>query len=240
MPPLPPKIKFLNDTAKLNPLAAAMSGLAYAGQHADAVFGTRHARRRALRPRAASRAQLVGVRGAGVAFDGLYYVTSVTHDDQARRVQAVLHARAQRPALDRPDGARMTTSTRAVDAQQLLRQVPRHGVNNVDPMQIGRIQAIVPDVSGVVPTSWAMPCVPVAGINTGVFTVPPIGSGVWIEFEQGDPDYPIWVGGFWGTAAEVPVLAHAVPPGGQRHHAPDDAQERDRRQRRARARPAGS
>jgi uncharacterized protein involved in type VI secretion and phage assembly len=85
-------------------------------------------------------------------------------------------------------------------------------VNNVDPMQIGRIQAIVPDVSGVIPTSWAMPCLPGAGINTGVFTVPQIGSGVWIEFEQGDPDQPIWVGGYWGTAAEVPVLAHAVPP----------------------------
>jgi uncharacterized protein involved in type VI secretion and phage assembly len=35
---------------------------------------------------------------------------------------------------------------------------------------------------------------------------------VWVEFEQGDPDRPIWVGGYWGTAAEVPVLAHMVPP----------------------------
>jgi uncharacterized protein involved in type VI secretion and phage assembly len=85
-------------------------------------------------------------------------------------------------------------------------------VNNVDPMQIGRIQAMVPDVSPSL-SSWAMPCVPVAGINTGMFTVPPIGAGVWIEYEHGDPDYPVWVGGFWGSAAEVPVLAHAVPPG---------------------------
>jgi uncharacterized protein involved in type VI secretion and phage assembly len=85
-------------------------------------------------------------------------------------------------------------------------------VNNVDPLQIGRIQAIVPDVSGVSPTSWAMPCVPVAGINTGVFAVPQLGSGVWMEFEHGDPDRPIWVGGYWGTAAEVPVLARTVPP----------------------------
>ena len=85
-------------------------------------------------------------------------------------------------------------------------------VNNVDPLQIGRIQAIVPDVSGVAPTSWAMPCVPVAGINTGVFAVPQVGSGVWVEFEHGDPDRPIWVGGYWGTAAEVPVLARTVPP----------------------------
>jgi Type VI secretion system/phage-baseplate injector OB domain len=85
-------------------------------------------------------------------------------------------------------------------------------INNVDPMQIGRIQAMVPDVAGFVPGTWASPCLPLAGINNGVFTVPIIGSGVWIEFERGDPDYPIWVGGYWGTAAEVPVLAHAVPP----------------------------
>ncbi len=85
-------------------------------------------------------------------------------------------------------------------------------VNNVDPMQIGRIQAIVPDVSGLIPTSWAMPCLPGAGINTGFFTVPQIGSGVWIEFEQGDPDRPIWVGGYWGTPAERPVLSQTVPP----------------------------
>jgi uncharacterized protein involved in type VI secretion and phage assembly len=86
-------------------------------------------------------------------------------------------------------------------------------INNIDPLQIGRIQAMVPDVSGPLPTSWAMPCVPVAGSNMGVFTVPPNGSGVWIEFERGDPDYPIWVGGFWGSAAETPALAKAVPPG---------------------------
>ena len=47
-------------------------------------------------------------------------------------------------------------------------------------------------------------CVPFAGIQSGFFAVPDIGSGVWIEFEQGDPDYPIWVGCFWGSAAESP------------------------------------
>jgi uncharacterized protein involved in type VI secretion and phage assembly len=85
-------------------------------------------------------------------------------------------------------------------------------VNNIDPMQIGRLQVMVPDVSNVMLSSWAMPCTPVAGINMGMFTLPLIGAGVWVEFEQGDPDYPIWVGCFWGTAAEVPLLSHLVPP----------------------------
>lgn len=89
-------------------------------------------------------------------------------------------------------------------------------VNNVDPEQRGRIQALVPDVLGLTPSSWAMPCAPVAGKQEGLFAVPQVGAGVWIEFEQGDPDYPIWAGGFWGLAAEVPALAlapPAVPPG---------------------------
>lgn len=79
VPPLPPKIKKLDDTAHMSPLSALMAGLAYAGQHSDSVFGTgrldvgRYGR--LLKSR-----QLVGVRGAGLPFDGLYYVNSVTHD----------------------------------------------------------------------------------------------------------------------------------------------------------------
>ena len=82
-------------------------------------------------------------------------------------------------------------------------------INNVDPMQKGRIQVQVSDVLGLGISSWAMPCVPMAGAQAGVYVVPPIGSGVWVEFEAGDPDYPIWSGGFWGSAAEVPALALA-------------------------------
>jgi hypothetical protein len=85
-------------------------------------------------------------------------------------------------------------------------------INNIDPLQIGRLLVQVPDVTSIGPSSWAMPCVPMAGINAGVLSVPIIGSGVWVEYEQGDPDYPIWVGGFWGNTAEVPVLSHTVPP----------------------------
>lgn len=85
-------------------------------------------------------------------------------------------------------------------------------ISNEDPLQIGRIMALVPDVSNVMPTSWAMPCLPAVGIQYGICVVPPLGAGVWIEFEQGDPDYPIWTGGFWGSAAEVPPLMRARLP----------------------------
>ncbi|HFE32028.1 MAG TPA: baseplate assembly protein [Gammaproteobacteria bacterium] len=86
-------------------------------------------------------------------------------------------------------------------------------LNNVDPLQMGRLQVQVPDVAGLVPTTWAMPCAPIAGLQNGMFALPVIGSGVWVEFEQGDPEHPIWVGCFWGSAAEVPALALATPPG---------------------------
>lgn len=84
--------------------------------------------------------------------------------------------------------------------------------NNVDPMMKGRLLVEVPDVGGNLLSSWAMPCLPVAGLNTGMFTVPPVGAGVWIEFERGDPDYPIWVGGFYAEV-DVPTMARLVPPG---------------------------
>lgn len=88
-------------------------------------------------------------------------------------------------------------------------------VNNIDPEMRGRLLLNVPDVLGMVPSSWAEPCVPLAGPTgppMGVYMVPPIGAGVWVEFEQGDPDYPVWVGCRWGSAADIPPLAHAGLP----------------------------
>ena len=87
--------------------------------------------------------------------------------------------------------------------------------DNVDPMLQGRLMLQVPDVLGDVPTTWALPCLPATGPQMGVFVLPAIGSQVWAEFEQGNPDYPIWTGGFWGSAAELPPLALAAPPGMQ-------------------------
>jgi hypothetical protein len=78
VPPLPPRLKLLTDTAKLNPVAAVMKGIAYAGRHSDSVFATGQLDVARYGGVLRSR-QLVGVRGAGDAFNGLYYVTKVTH-----------------------------------------------------------------------------------------------------------------------------------------------------------------
>lgn len=81
-----------------------------------------------------------------------------------------------------------------------------------DPLQIGRIRARVPDVMSDQESGWAMPCVPFAGDGMGFFAVPTTGAGVWIEFEHGDPDYPIWTGCWWGSVAEMPTVLLSPPP----------------------------
>jgi uncharacterized protein involved in type VI secretion and phage assembly len=85
--------------------------------------------------------------------------------------------------------------------------------NNIDPEQRGRIQVSVPHLSHNVLKSWALPAMPIGGLQMGVYSVPPIGAHVWVEFEQGDLDSPIWAGVFWESSAEVPALAQLLAPG---------------------------
>ena len=76
--------------------------------------------------------------------------------------------------------------------------------DNGDPSNLGRIRAKVADVFGEEASGWAMPSVPYAGSQVGLFLIPPTNASVWIEFEHGNPDYPIWTGCFWAEN-EVPV-----------------------------------
>ncbi len=80
-----------------------------------------------------------------------------------------------------------------------------------DPLMTGRLKARVPDVMGDKETGWAMPCAPFGGSGAGFFALPKVGAGVWIEFEHGDPDYPVWAGCWWGSAAEMPPVLLAPP-----------------------------
>jgi hypothetical protein len=88
-------------------------------------------------------------------------------------------------------------------------------LDNVDPEQRGRLMLNVPDVLGPIPSSWAEPVVPLAGPSgpsMGVYFVPPPGAGVWVEFEHGDSDYPVWSGCRWGSQSDVPSNATAGNP----------------------------
>jgi hypothetical protein len=80
---------------------------------------------------------------------------------------------------------------------------------NIDPMQQGRCQVSCPAVLGKGRMSWAMPSSPFAGSGVGLFLVPPKGAHVWVEFEGGRPDHPIWSGCFWeiGEVPAMPALA---------------------------------
>jgi len=70
--------------------------------------------------------------------------------------------------------------------------------DNQDPNNRGRLKARVPGVLTDITSSWANPSSPFAGDGIGIFTVPPVGTGVWIEFEDGDVSRPIWSGCWWG------------------------------------------
>ena len=88
-------------------------------------------------------------------------------------------------------------------------------INNLDPEMRGRLMLMIPDILGLIPSTWAEACVPLAGPTgppMGVYMVPPIGAGVWVEFENGHPDYPIWVGCRWSAASDIPPLAKAGLP----------------------------
>jgi hypothetical protein len=93
-------------------------------------------------------------------------------------------------------------------------------VENADPLSQCRLIVTVPDVKMLSPSTWALPCVPFAGPLMGMYVVPPpIGAGIWVEFEQGDPDKPIWVGCYWdnqpvpGEPGLLAEVANFAPPG---------------------------
>jgi hypothetical protein len=86
-------------------------------------------------------------------------------------------------------------------------------LNNLDPQMQGRVQVQLGDQYGPFPSTWALPCFPFAGKGqAGMVALPAIGSMVWVEFEAGDPDYPIWTGSFYNDPAGFPVLAMGLTP----------------------------
>jgi hypothetical protein len=89
--------------------------------------------------------------------------------------------------------------------------------DNADPENRGRLRLRIPSVLGNdVISGWAMPCAPFGGTSgQGFFFIPDKDAGVWVEFEGGILDFPIWVGTFWskpGGTTEVPAPASSQSP----------------------------
>ena len=84
-------------------------------------------------------------------------------------------------------------------------------IDNKDPLKRGRLRTNVPAISDH-DLTWAEPCTPYAGPKLGWYVMPPVGANVWIEFERGDVDYPIWVGCFWGVDEQDGVPPDAADP----------------------------
>ncbi len=79
-------------------------------------------------------------------------------------------------------------------------------LDNRDPQQTGRIQVQVPELSGAVASEWATPCLPCSLSKKVGSALPKIGAGVWIEFEQGNVNRPVWTGCFWNASDTPPAL----------------------------------
>ena len=70
-------------------------------------------------------------------------------------------------------------------------------VNNKDPEKMGRVKVRCPKVLGEYVSAWCTPCVPSAFNDGGFFYVPSVNETIWVEFEEGDPNKPIWTGSWW-------------------------------------------
>jgi|APLak6261658528_1056013.scaffolds.fasta_scaffold00016_7 uncharacterized protein involved in type VI secretion and phage assembly len=86
-------------------------------------------------------------------------------------------------------------------------------VDNQDPEQRGRLRVRVPSVLADAVTGWALPCLPFGGLaNQGLFFVPEVGAQIWVEFEEGNLDRPLWVGVFWQQLGDIPQEGQKTPP----------------------------
>ncbi len=85
--------------------------------------------------------------------------------------------------------------------------------DNQDPDQSGRLRLKVPSVLGDADSGWALPSLPFGGVkDQGFFVIPEIGAQVWVEFEAGNVDQPIWTGTFWQSKGDAPQESAKTPP----------------------------
>jgi hypothetical protein len=77
-------------------------------------------------------------------------------------------------------------------SQPFYGKYPAVVVDNIDPEQRGRLRVRIPDVAPDYDV-WAVPSWP-AGQAPEQHQLPDVAADVWVEFERGDVNYPIWDG----------------------------------------------
>jgi len=97
-------------------------------------------------------------------------------------------------------------------------------IDNADPENLGRLKVKVPSVlGGDVVTGWALPCTPYGGdADQGFLFIPEVNAGVWVEFEEGDLEFPIWDGAFWSKPGRHSELPKPNKPDGTEENAVQD------------------
>ena len=187
----------LEDIGALDPIEVALKGLATAAKSADAVgvSGTVDPVRygRLLRARG-----VVGLRGAGLAFDGLYFVKSVTTTVKTGSI-------AQKFQLVRNGLVSTVPKVAGMSGGPYFGKYRGVVMNNIDPEEKGPHPGDgALDRGPACRPARRCPVCPSAGMQAGFYTVPPLQAGVWIEFEAGDIDKPIWSGCYYTMASAFP------------------------------------
>lgn len=78
--------------------------------------------------------------------------------------------------------------------------------SNEDPENLGRLKLKIPTIYGSkVRDYWAWPVGLYCGNNSGQYFIPEKGDMVFVRFENGDPDYPIWEYGHWNKVNKKPA-----------------------------------
>ena len=199
----------LADAAKLNPVQAALMGLGQERRGRRRRHRPGHAGRPALRPHPAGQAAGVGPRRRPQLRRLLLRDQRHPHH-QARRVQAELPAGPRRRRLALPGGPGMTAATTAAGAATWASTGGPWPATSTRWAR-GGCWSRCPTCWPTTRASGRSPALPGASPQAGLFALPPVNAKVWVEFEQGDPDYAVWVGCFPGSAADLPALAAATP-----------------------------
>ncbi len=147
----------------------------------------------------------VEIRGVGKRFSGRYILSSVTHTIDGSGYRTRFEVFQQYTSSILKSLRKKIAESSSPNKQEKITGVFVGKVlNNIDPLNLGRIQVAFPDISDFNCSSWARIATMMAGANEGSYFLPDIGDEVLVSFEKGDINTPVIVGGLWNGLARPP------------------------------------